>query len=57
MKDLVAAINRLADAAEAIVAVISAPPPPEPTECGRCNGLGQFAPGVPCAQCEGTGRL
>lgn len=51
---LIAAIDRLAAAVE----MLAGPPPPippDPTPCPRCAGKGEFAPGVRCVDCDGSG--
>lgn len=54
MKELVAAINRLATALEQL-----ANPPADPGDnpCPRCLGKREFAPGVLCTDCNGRGHL
>lgn len=63
MKDLVAAINRLADVGEAVVAALTTADvdPPSPTEtevrCAPCDGAGALVDGRQCMTCVGRGRI
>lgn len=53
--DLVKAINRLAAAIERQNQLAAQQSVPERDECPRCQGRGQWAPGVLCGTCGGSG--
>ncbi len=46
-------LDRIATALEDFSKPVVDVPPDRP--CTRCNGAREFAPGVTCTQCEGSG--